>query len=1088
MTKLLVSLFLLICFAHQSQAQQFHFKSYSLEEGLSRSGVYYILQDNAGFLWIGTEGGGVCKFDGVKFTSYTRQNGLASENVRVIFQDDRNVLWFGTSNGLSYYNGKSFNTLTEDDGLADNFVRSITQDHDGNIWIGTNRGISIIDPDEKGISGKLKVNFTLPHMKIRSLLAQDDIVWIGTDKGLCKFENNGIEVINKSKGLSHDLVLNMFIDSHSNLWVGTQNGLNLIGSDTIKSWGLGDGLIHERVRSITEDTYGQIWVGTTEGISIFNGKNFNSLSEENGLSNDRIRCVTSDNFGNIWVGTFFGGIMRYNHQDFISYTPSEGLVSNQILSINEDEKGDIIVGTYDGVSKMKILNNQLIGSKTVNLDNGLTSNSVRTVFKDENANYWYGTDLGISIIGPDGIFQINKGDGLKNTEVTSIKEINSQYWVGTNEGLAIIEKQEGYSNFNIKFLNKKDGLAGKEVSCILQTGEDEVWVSFADGKLSVFENDRLLNPVVPDAVNEILSMGLDSTGRIWLGTNGNGLFYGTYEGEHQEFQLSNLSKSDNLVSNTIYSILIVKGQVWTGHENGLDLITFESDSIIGVKSFGPERGFFGLQNNQNSSFRDSKGNLWFGTVNGLFCLKQIEIDQFTSGTPSINYISSVKINDKSMDWSNSEWCTKTDGNYGLPTDLVLPYNQQNISFEFIGLNFVSPKSVKYRWRLAGFNEDWCAPTSKTYASYTNLAPGDYSFLLQSSDENGIIIEESTAFKFTIEKPFWLTWWFRIVALLLGVIIIWAVMRWRTQALKKKNIALENVIADRTKEIQMQADELQHKNKEVTDSIQYSRRIQGSILPGTSRLNGLFENYFIYYAPKDIVSGDFYWVDQCLENKKHIFFAAADCTGHGVPGAMVSLIGTRALNTSVRESLLTKTNEILDSTNEIVVEAFTDMVSGEIIKDGMDIALCGLDYKDEQNIQFQFSGAQNPAWIIRKEEEANLVINGIELEPNMLLNGYKLFDIKGTKQPIGYFESVQPFELNAGQVMKGDRIYLFTDGYADQFGGPKGKKFKYKTLKELILNAQRRPISDQRKIFKEAFHEWKGNAEQVDDICLMGIEV
>ena len=164
--------------AFYGNAQQYHFKTYSLEEGLSRSGVYSILQDKSGFLWVGTEGGGVCKFNGIGFTNYSRKHGLAAENVRVIFEDDRGVLWFGTSKGLSYYNGKKITSITQEDGLADDYIRSITQDSEGNIWVGTNKGISIIEPDEKGICGKLKINFTLPNKRIRSLLAQDEIVWI----------------------------------------------------------------------------------------------------------------------------------------------------------------------------------------------------------------------------------------------------------------------------------------------------------------------------------------------------------------------------------------------------------------------------------------------------------------------------------------------------------------------------------------------------------------------------------------------------------------------------------------------------------------------------------------------------------------------------------------------------------------------------------------------------------------------------------------------------------------------------------------------------------------------------------------------
>ena len=1084
----IIALIIVLFSATCGLTQQFHFKNYSLEQGLSRSGVYYILQDNSGFLWVGTEGGGVCKFNGTTFKNYTRKHGLAAEDVRVIFQDDRDVIWFGTSKGLSYFNGKSIVSLTTEDGLADNYIRSITQDSEGNIWVGTNKGITIIDPDEKGVSGKLKINFTFPNMKIRSVLAQDEVVWIGTDQGLCKYKNHDIEVITTVDGLSHNLILCMYVDAANQLWVGTQDGLNKFENDSIKHWSEAEGIINQRIRSITEDNHGNLWIGTSEGISVYNGLEFFNLNHENGMSNDRVRCLTTDSFGNIWIGSYFGGIMRFNHDNFISYTTEEGIVSNQILSINEDEKGDIIVGTYDGVSKLKMHDQKVIQSKTVNLENGLKNNSVRCVYKDKDANYWYGTDRGISVIGPSGIRYLDEKNGLDNNQVKIIKYFNEAFWIGTARGLAIVKTNEDNGEFEVNFLDEDNGLAGNEVSGIQQDKAGDIWVSFLDGQLSIFEDDRLSNPALSENVEEILSMGIDSIGQIWLGTNGNGIYYGNYFKETREVQLENITTADKLVSNSIYSLLLLKDQVWAGHENGLDLISWKNDSTFEVKSFGPESGFFGMQNNQNASFKDSKGNLWFGTVDGLYCLKGEELQHFSEGTKSINYITSIKINGQSEDWSKSEWCDGISGNFGLPENLELPYHQNNISFDFIGMNFISPKNVKYRWKLEGFDKDWCAITSKNYASYTNLEPGKYVFKLQSSDEHGIIVEETIEYPFKIQKPFWLQLWFIICASLIGAILLWFIMRLRTRALLKKNSDLERVIFDRTREIRSQAEELAVKNKEVTDSIQYSRRIQGSILPGKEKLDKLLGHHFVLYKPKDIVSGDFYWLDAAVNNPKHIFFAAADCTGHGVPGAMVSLIGTRALNTSLRENHLINTNEILDCTNRIVVEAFTDFESGEIIKDGMDICLCSLDYNHENEIKFQFSGAQNPVWIVRSENDPNLIVNGLEQQPNINENGYKLFEIKGTKQPIGYFDGSKPFEVHNATLKKGDNIYLFTDGFADQFGGKKGKKFKYKTLKQLLLSKQSETMDDQKEIYRQAFRAWKGEIEQVDDICLMGVEV
>lgn len=1070
-------------------SQQFHFKQYSLAEGLSRSGVYDVLQDRNGFIWVATEGGGLCKFDGENFATYTRFNGLASEKVRNIFQDKNGVIWLGTTKGLSYYDGHDFHTLNVKDGIADNFVRSITQDHQGNIWIGSDKGITIIDAEEKGVSTKLKTNFSLPHKKVRTLISQDNIVWIGTDKGLGKYENDEIEILSTKNGLTSDIILCLFIDSKNNLWIGTQDGLNQFDKNGImKAWTEKDGLISNRVRSITEDHLGNIWIGTSKGISLFKDENFLNLDKTNGLANDRIRCLTTDNFNNIWIGTYFGGIMRFNHQDFIAYTPQEGLISNQIYSISEDDNGNIMTGTYDGVSLLKIENEKLVSCANTTQFNGLADNAVKTIYKDENDYYWYGTANGISIMKNNKTIQITKKEGLKNANITEIKKYKGTYWIGTEDGLAQISTND-YKKFRIDFLNEDDGLAGKEVSSITHDKKGNVWVSFADGGLTLFKEKRLITPFLPEGVNEITALVLDSTDQFWIGTNGRGVYHGRYIAEKSTLDLSNISTSNSdLHSNYIFSLLLSEQNIWIGLENGLDIIMPLKDSTFRIQSYGPERGFFGLQNNQGASFEDSKGNLWFGTVNGLFCLRKHALGNLTEGKTSINYIKSLKVNGESIDWKNSNWCDNSSGTYELPSNLKLPYDQNNISFDFIALNFISPTDLKYSWKLDGFDDNWKIATDKSYTTYTNLYPGDYSFLLKSSNEHGLITGEPVEFKFSIEKPWWSTWLFRIISILLILTLIILIISLRTRQLRRKQRYLEKTIQERTTEITLQKEELEFKNIEITDSILYSRRIQNSILPSKESLNNLLNEHFIFYKPKDIVSGDFYWIEASPSNPNQIFVAVADCTGHGVPGAMVSLIGTRALNSSVRESQLIKVSEILNKTNHIVQEAFTDSESGDIIKDGMDIALCSITYKDEDNVELQFAGAHNPVWIVRKSDQKNILANDNTIEPNISDNGYNLFEIKGNKQPIGYFENQTPFKNFSVPLKKGDRIYMTSDGYADQFGGERGKKFKYKALKLLLLSIQANDLDTQNKLVQQCFFDWKGDLEQLDDVCMMGLEV
>ena len=251
--------------------------------------------------------------------------------------------------------------------------------------------------------------------------------------------------------------------------------------------------------------------------------------------------------------------------------------------------------------------------------------------------------------------------------------------------------------------------------------------------------------------------------------------------------------------------------------------------------------------------------------------------------------------------------------------------------------------------------------------------------------------------------------------------------------------------------------IEEKSLEITDSITYAKRIQRAILPQHSEFRLALKKCFVFYEPKDIVAGDFYWMHKKGDN---VLFAAADCTGHGVPGAMVSVVCNNGLNRSVREYGLTDPGEILNKTREIVIQEFEK--SEEEVKDGMDIALCNI-----RGNKLQYAGANNPLWIIR--------------------NG-KIIETKANKQPIGQFDNPEPYITHSFELEQEDSIYIFTDGYIDQFGGEKGKKFKAKAFRELLLSIQDKSMEDQKKIVNEVFENWKGTLEQIDDVCVIGVKI
>lgn len=289
---------------------------------------------------------------------------------------------------------------------------------------------------------------------------------------------------------------------------------------------------------------------------------------------------------------------------------------------------------------------------------------------------------------------------------------------------------------------------------------------------------------------------------------------------------------------------------------------------------------------------------------------------------------------------------------------------------------------------------------------------------------------------------------------LGLMAFVMFIVFRSYRQKKRD---NSIIAEQKTEVEHQKTLVDAKNKEILDSIQYAQRIQVAILPSRETIQKHLPNSFIYYRPKDIVAGDFYWIEESLNG---VIFAAADCTGHGVPGAMVSVVCNNALNRSVREYNLTNPGDILNKTRDLVIEEFAK--SNDDVKDGMDIALCTIE-----GSKLCYSGANRPLWIIRNNE---------------------IIELSANKQPIGKYEVTHPFEQHEITLKKDDLIYIFSDGYSDQFGGPKGKKFKSINLKKLLLSIHQLSMDKQKSILNQTFEDYKGELEQIDDVCIIGVRI
>lgn len=289
--------------------------------------------------------------------------------------------------------------------------------------------------------------------------------------------------------------------------------------------------------------------------------------------------------------------------------------------------------------------------------------------------------------------------------------------------------------------------------------------------------------------------------------------------------------------------------------------------------------------------------------------------------------------------------------------------------------------------------------------------------------------------------------------------------------------MNEVLSEKNRLINVQKNMVDEKNKSISDSINYAKRLQTAILPTKDDVHAYLPNGFLFFQPKDVVSGDFHWFD--VKNDR-IYIAVADCTGHGVPGAMVSVVCSNALNRALNEFGLTAPSQILDKTRELVIKRFEK--SGEVVVDGMDISLCSFSMDKSEVI---FSGANNPLWIVRSSTGIN-----DETGADSILeeDGVRLLEFKGDKQPVGMYAKMTPFSEHKIKLQKGDCIYLSSDGFADQFGGEHGKKFKYAAFKRLLIDLNEFDMATQQEKLVKSFEEWKGDHEQVDDLCVIGLKI
>jgi serine phosphatase RsbU (regulator of sigma subunit) len=568
----------------------------------------------------------------------------------------------------------------------------------------------------------------------------------------------------------------------------------------------------------------------------------------------------------------------------------------------------------------------------------------------------------------------------------------------------------------------------------------------------------------------------DKSGNLWFGTYGGGV--SKYDGK----SFTHFTDKEGLSNNIVLSILedksVPQGGIWLSTESGLNQFVFAEGGgvqpqnvektkkvTIEIVRFKKNDGLKGMDFHINSVCLDSKNRIWWGSGKSLtmldmnkyslaqnppvICLRQLEINQqfidYRNITDSLNQIEFKSV--------------PAFKNY--PLNLELPYHKNHLTFYFSAIDWSAPHKIQYSYIMEGLNANWSPPSHEPKADYRNLPYGTYTFKVRAIGASGKW-SETFEYDFTILPPWWHTWWARTGYGITALLLIFGFVSWRTAKLKERQKELETEVENATHEILQQKEQVEEAHKEIKDSINYAERIQRSFLATTDLLNENLNDYFVFFQPKEAVSGDFYWAAKL--NNGNFAMVNADSTGHGVPGAIMSILNISSIEEAVKEGS-TAPHEIFNKTRNFIIERLKKDGSPEGGQDGMDASIICFDF--EKN-KFTYTAAQNPIWVIRDGE---------------------LIEIKPEKMPIGKYDKDHiPFEGGAFEIQKGDQIYTLTDGFQDQFGGPKGKKFMVKKMREYVLSISHLSMKEQHINIKDTFNNWRGQMEQVDDVCVIGVRI
>ena len=1074
---------------------------FTIENGLSQTRVNLSFSDSYGYLWVGTSNG-LNLYDGYRFQIFKHvpydTTSLSHNFIRCIAEDEKSNLWIGTDYGLNYYNrstGRFKQYLhNQDDSLSisGHQILSVYPDRKGFIWIKTARHLERLDPvTDSIIKYRHYVNsFNNNPGMLNCPIVEDKngFLWFGSNDGLFSFDrdsNSFTHFFHKADNLesiSNNEILSIYEDKNGELWVGTKNGLNKFDRirKTFRRY-LFSPLSSlnpspNAINSIIEDPQGVFWIGSNRGLILFDKRkpapvNQTSLFINKSLfSLGTISNLLIDKSGIIWISGFQGLFKidtkpkKFNIYNS-SFNSFPSLSGDMITSIYKEAEDLLWLGVWD--NGLNILNRKTgevdwYYPSNTNIKKRIASNKINCIMEDHSGKIWLGSTNGIDIfdratrsfISFQEKYPSVSSRILNNRMINClIEDNNGDVWIGTDKGVLRFQRKfEQITSYNKIYRNKLIVDIGF-VYALAHDKDNLIWIGTENGLNCYNQNKDFFYRYTEtgrkmDLSSRIVySLHVDKHNTLWVGT-ASGL--NRYNPEEENFDV--FTEENGLPNDLINGILEDDNNcLWLSTNKGLSKYDIDKNEF---SNYDITEGLQSYEFNYGAFAKADDGEMFFGGISGFNSF-------YPDNLPKNPYNPRIVFTSFELIDNNGSKNTYSNGN----NDIKKVDINQSFIVRFAALDFTLPTSniFEYSIQLKGNQERWIPIGNQNSVTFSNLPPGNYLLQIRGSNSDHVWSKFKAELEIVSTAPFWRTKFALYFFLLLMVLATYFLIQYRTQSLRKSN----RILRDRdiaAKEISRQKDMLSLRNKNIEDSLNYAQRIQKAMLTTPKQFRTILPNSFILHKPKDIVSGDFYWIS---EQDDKIFVAAADCTGHGVPGAFMSLISFELFRKIIKTQKIYRPDLILNTINSNFEEIFGN-IEDIAIRDGMDLSFCVLD-KSMKGLEF--SGAFNPLYIVRDS---------------------KLIELKSDHFSIGadFGSDSAPkiFTNHTISLQEGDMIYMFSDGYADQFGGPEGKKYKYRRFRHLLLNIHQLPLDKQRTIVDENIEEWRGNTEQIDDILIIGIRI